>query len=100
VLVPGLDGHVQHVAAVLSGVGVRLDERPALFFTLRQVDETELLRSVTSAAVPRTHRTAEKRIAADKLADAFGIEIEDEPPACTRRPQSARRAVRTRAVPT
>ncbi len=36
----------------------------------------------------------EQRIAADKLADVFGIEIEDEPPTGTRRHQSARRAAR------
>jgi uncharacterized Zn finger protein len=68
------------VAAVLYGVGVRLDESPALFFTLRQVDETELLSSAASGAVPRTHRSTGTLIAIDKLADVFGIEIEDEPP--------------------
>ena len=33
----------KHVAAVLYGVGARLDERPELLFRLRAVDETELL---------------------------------------------------------
>jgi uncharacterized Zn finger protein len=33
----------KHVAAVLYGIGVRLDEKPALLFELRGVDETELL---------------------------------------------------------
>jgi uncharacterized Zn finger protein len=33
----------KHVAAVLYGVGARLDEKPALLFELRGVDETELL---------------------------------------------------------
>jgi uncharacterized Zn finger protein len=69
----------KHVAAVLYGVGIRLDEKPALFFTLRQVDQTELLSSATSGAVSRTRSGAGKRIAADKLADVFGIEIEGEP---------------------
>lgn len=32
----------KHAAAVLSGVGSRLDERPELLFRLRGVDETEL----------------------------------------------------------
>jgi uncharacterized Zn finger protein len=69
----------KHVAAVLYGVGIRLDEKPALFFTLRQVDQTELLSSATSGAVSGTRRGAGKRIAADKLADVFGIEIEEAP---------------------
>ena len=33
----------KHAAAVLSGVGSRLDESPELFFRLRGVDETELI---------------------------------------------------------
>ncbi len=33
---PDLAGMCKHVAAVLYGVGARLDERPELFFTLRQ----------------------------------------------------------------
>ncbi|HYT84008.1 MAG TPA: SWIM zinc finger family protein, partial [Gemmatimonadales bacterium] len=89
---PDWAGMCKHVAAVLYGVGVRLDESPALFFTLRQVDETELLSSATSGAVSRTHRGTGKRIAPDKLADVFGIEIEDEPAAARARGTSRRRA--------
>ncbi len=89
---PDWAGMCKHVAAVLYGVGVRLDESPALFFTLRQVDETELLSSATSGAVSRTHRGTGKRIASDKLADVFGIEIEDEPAAARARGTSRRRA--------
>ena len=93
---PDWAGMCKHVAAVLYGVGARLDERPALFFTLRQVDETELLSSATSGAVSRTHRHAGKRIAPDKLAAVFGIEIE-EPAA---RPRVFhRRASRRAAAP-
>ena len=33
----------KHVAAVLYGVGARLDEKPELLFTLRAVDEKELI---------------------------------------------------------
>ena len=35
----------KHVAAVLYGVGARLDEKPQLLFVLRGVDESELLAS-------------------------------------------------------
>lgn len=76
---PDWAGMCKHVAAVLYGVGVRLDEKPGLFFTLRQVDETELLTSATSGAVSRTRIGDGKRIAADKLGDVFGIAIEEEP---------------------
>jgi uncharacterized Zn finger protein len=40
-----MDG-CKHVAAVLYGVGARLDEMPRLLFVLRDVDESELLASV------------------------------------------------------
>lgn len=40
----------KHAAAVLSGVGSRLDDRPELLFRLRGVDETELLAGEPVAA--------------------------------------------------
>jgi hypothetical protein len=39
----------KHVAAVLYGVGARLDRAPELFFVLRQVDQAELLASASAA---------------------------------------------------
>jgi uncharacterized Zn finger protein len=87
----------KHVAAALYGVGARLDHKPELFFTLRQVDQTELLARATSGAVSRAVATTGKRIAAHKLADVFGIEIDDAPP--TRAPagtQTVRRQRRPR----
>ncbi len=81
---PDWAGMCKHVAAVLYGVGARLDEKPQLFFTLRDVDQTELLSSATSGAISRAGAGAVKRIAAEKLADVFGIEMEAEPPRSTR----------------
>lgn len=78
---PDWAGMCKHIAATLYGVGARLDEKPELFFTLRQVDQTELLSSATSGAISRSAAGTGKRIAAEKLADVFGIEIEAEPPA-------------------
>jgi uncharacterized Zn finger protein len=69
----------KHVAAVLYGVGNRLDQKPELFFVLRQVDQTELLSSATSGAVTRSRAAGGKRVAPDKLADVFGIDLVDEP---------------------
>jgi len=75
----------KHVAAVLYGVGSRLDQKPELFFVLRQVDQGELIGSATSRAVSRPRKGAAKRLAADKLADVFGIDIVDEPVTARRR---------------
>jgi uncharacterized Zn finger protein len=80
----------KHVAAVLYGVGIRLDARPELFFTLRQADQAELLSSATAGTVARGSRASGKRIAEDRLAAVFGIELEEAP--VTRSGRGRRRA--------
>lgn len=75
----------KHVAAVLYGVGIRLDARPELFFVLRQVEQAELLRGATAGAVARGRPSAGKRIADDRLAAVFGIDVEDAAAAPSRR---------------
>ena len=79
----------KHVAAVLYGVAIRLDDRPELFFHLRQVDQAELIGSATAGAVARPRPAAGKRIAANRLSAVFGIELEDDSPG--RLPGSSRR---------
>jgi len=69
----------KHVAAVLYGVGIRLDARPDLFFLLRQVDQAELLTSATAGAALRHRPVGGRRIADDRLAEVFGIELESAP---------------------
>ena len=64
----------KHVAAALYGVGIRLDDEPGLLFTLRGVDQAELIEAVADA--PRSGDDGGRRtIAADQLADVFGIEL-------------------------
>ena len=82
---PDRAGVCKHLAAVLYGVGIRLDARPELFFVLRRVDQAELLSSATAGALSRTRPAAGKRIADDRLAAVFGIELEDAPRAGARR---------------
>lgn len=73
----------KHVAAVLYGVGARLDEKPELLFLLRGVDPAELISKVSAAeAVRQTSLApAEAAIAETELADVFGIEVETRPAA-------------------
>ena len=84
----------KHIAAVLYGVGVRLDARPELFFVLRQVDQADLLGSAATGAVRRGRPAAGKRIADDRLSAVFGIELEEAPRIRRGRPS---RRVRSRA---
>jgi len=67
----------KHVAAVLYGVGARLDEKPELFFNLRGVDVAELIASASSAATgPLTAETGVTSLASDDLGEIFGVEID------------------------
>ncbi len=61
----------KHLAAVLYGIGRRLDERPELLFTLRGVDQTELIETT----LPQAPGSNRRRLDASSLGDVFGIEI-------------------------
>jgi len=67
----------KHVAAVLYGVGARLDEKPELLFLLRGVDHEELISAEASfAAVSNASGSdAHPRIAESDLSHLFGIDI-------------------------
>lgn len=91
----------KHVAAVLYGVGARLDRQPELLFQLRGVDHQELIAADAEAAVTAaTSRGKSKRLASDDLADVFGIDLEtaDEPPV-TKTAKSKTAAKRSRQSP-
>ncbi|MCD4825816.1 MAG: hypothetical protein K8S55_14585 [Phycisphaerae bacterium] len=69
----------KHVAAVLYGVGARLDEKPELLFLLRGVDHDELVSAeVGVAAATGKAKGGRRRIADDALADVFGIEMSED----------------------
>jgi uncharacterized Zn finger protein len=69
----------KHVAAVLYGVGARLDHQPDLFFRLRKVDHLELIEEAVSRAGEKTAakktRTGKKTLAQSDVAGVFGIEL-------------------------
>lgn len=67
----------KHVAAVLYGVGARLDETPQLLFVLRGVDYEELIDTEVSVVAP-DGAAGGKRIAEGDVADVFGIEIVED----------------------
>jgi len=77
----------KHVAAVMYGVGARLDQKPELLFQLRGVDHEELIAADAEAAVSAaTSRGKSKRLAGGELADVFGIDLDtSEPSAATTR---------------
>ena len=72
----------KHVAAVLYGVGARLDEKPELLFVLRGVDHQELIsKDAAKAVVSKGSRTKGRTLDEASLGDVFGIDLADGEPA-------------------
>lgn len=85
----------KHVAAVLYGVGARLDSEPELLFTLRQVDHTELVSAGDGGLAKTTAGADAEELAGEDLGAIFGIELaapETQPkkPPRTRKAPAAR----------
>lgn len=71
---PDYAGLCKHLAAVLYGVGARLDAQPELLFTLRQVDPAELIAQATES-LGETPAGRAKALADDELSEVFGIDL-------------------------
>ncbi len=65
----------KHVAAVLYGVGARLDARPELLFLLRGVDHTELAAEGGVDAVLAKGEGEGGRFGGEDLSEMFGIDL-------------------------
>lgn len=70
----------KHLAAVLYGVGVRLDDQPELLFLLRGVDTNELIESNLSQTFDTTTTSKRRRIATTDLSNIFGVDVSSETP--------------------
>jgi uncharacterized Zn finger protein len=72
----------KHLAAVLYGVGARLDTRPELLFLLRGVEQTDLVAAATKESVSRAIRGDDAHaLAAGDLPAIFGIDLDGAAPA-------------------
>lgn len=70
----------KHVAAVLYGVGARLDQQPELLFTLRQVDHQDLIAKAGSDLSTKSKRpSSAKVLESEDLSEMFGIEMAQAP---------------------
>jgi uncharacterized Zn finger protein len=66
----------KHVAAVLYGIGARLDHQPELLFKLRNVDQQDLIANAGSVLSKKRKRPASAKVlASDDLSEMFGIEM-------------------------
>lgn len=70
----------KHVAAVMYGVGARLDEKPELLFVLRGVNHTELVsEDAAKAVVTKARKTGRKTLDESALSEVFGIDVATAP---------------------
>ncbi len=99
----------KHLAAVLYGVGARLDHAPELLFTLRGVDGAELVAAAGKAEALASAAPADGAIGGEHLAEIFGIEMDAAapraaaagtrpPPRATKRPAQRRSRAAGRAA--
>jgi uncharacterized Zn finger protein len=91
----------KHVAAVLYGVGARLDHKPELLFQLRAVDESDLLLNLDRSVTLSTTMVADERILqADDVSALFGLDIAHDDPPPAEKPERPRKLAKTVAAPT
>jgi len=66
----------KHVAAVLYGIGARLDEQPELLFKLRRVHEQDLIAKAGSGIpLSKSGPLANKVLGGEGLSELFGLEM-------------------------
>ncbi len=94
----------KHVAAVLYGVGARLDQQPELLFTLRGVNPADLIhRAGAGLSGTAGDPVSGKILDSAALSDVFGIDVDIEPlaaSAAVRKRVARKSATRTGRVST
>jgi uncharacterized Zn finger protein len=75
---PDVASLCKHVAATLYGVGARLDAEPELLFSLRQLDQLELITGASTAHTLSRGAASPRRsaLADAELSELFGIELD------------------------
>ena len=88
----------KHIAAVLYGVGARLDQKPELLFSLRKVNAKDLV-SQAGVGLPTSKRGPSSGKVLDdfNLSDVFGIEM-DEPVVPPRKSTSGKQMVPAKKI--
>ncbi len=87
----------KHVAAVLYGIGARLDEKPNLLFHLRAVDHQDLVAGLgKDLPLTQTAPASARILEADDMVALFGLDMatpDDDVPAATPTPPRRKKPV-------
>ncbi len=90
----------KHVAAVLYGVGARLDHTPELLFRLRAVDETDLVAGIdTALPLSKTGPAAGRVLETDDISALFGLDMAASDAPAAGAPSGKPGAARARRTP-
>lgn len=89
----------KHVAAVLYGIGARLDQQPDLLFRLNHVDENDLIAKAGDSLPLTNKRPAAAKVldGGEDLSKLFGLDIQQNT-ADDNKPSDARTARRSKAI--
>ena len=87
----------KHVAAVLYGVGARLDADPDVLFTLRGVDRAQLVSAGSDLSITQSAAGSARVLVEGDLAALFGVEIET-PAASPKRAEPAAKVAKPKPV--
>ena len=88
----------KHVAAVLYGIGARLDDQPELLFRLREVSERDLIAKAGSGlSLSKAAPAPETLLPVEGLSELFGLDLatateEPKPIRVSRKPARGRRS--------
>ena len=99
---PDSAGMCKHIAAVMYGVGARLDQQPDLLFTLRQVQAKDLVAQAGSGLPAKGKRLTSAKVLDDAaLADVFGLEMDAAQPVATTKAKPTKQPTKqpTKTVP-
>ncbi len=96
---PDYSSCCKHLAAVMYGVGARLDNQPELLFLLRGVDHQELVsQAIAAGNLDRELTGATSSLDSHDLGAIFGIELEGDTGGSSGRKQNRRRVAKTVAA--
>lgn len=91
----------KHIAAVLYGVGARLDTAPELLFLMRDVDHEELIEADATTIIGAAPKAdVSRRLADSDLADIFGIDVIEAAPAPAKPAAAKSKPTAAKAKPT
>ncbi|MCP3663232.1 MAG: helix-turn-helix domain-containing protein [Gammaproteobacteria bacterium] len=83
----------KHIAAVLYGIGARLDHQPELLFLLRNVDHEELITAELDIQTATSGKGKRRRLAEADLSDMFGVDMEEPVKPIRKKRVASRKAI-------